>query len=446
MSIFPPLCTHFIQVFTSVALFNILISPLNAFPWVLNGLVEAWVSAKRVQSFLQLEELDLNRYYVYVTWGHNERKNPPTFGTTGEKQFAGGATSMEYRDPDQNVPPKKRTSGNTLHVCIMNGCFTWKREDEGTGLTGKTTTTECPEPDVGDDTPDTRSIGMFRKASLDPYESESDGIASTSPLLPTSEGDTLLHSFTHSLKRGKGQSHASRDSQLPSSTGKATAAQDVLEEPLEDRNGSCYERKDESPASSVFELSGINLKIERGQLVGVIGRVGSGKTSLLNAISAEMRKKEGEVLVEGLTNGFGLAAQEAWIQHATVKENILFGEAYEEDKYRDVIFVCALEQVGCHMIINVLLQANKACNSVTYSTTVGLECVASGRSDRGRGEWSHSQWRAEGTACSCPGSLPGSDDCPLTGSNYNSLSILSLTFSLPRSIHLFIHSSIALSP
>lgn len=51
------------QVFTSVALFNMLISPLNAFPWVLNGLMEAWVSVKRIQAFLSLDNLDLSEYY-----------------------------------------------------------------------------------------------------------------------------------------------------------------------------------------------------------------------------------------------------------------------------------------------------------------------------------------------------------------------------------------------
>ncbi len=52
----------YLQVFTSIALFSILISPLNAFPWVINGLVEAWVSVKRVQVFLRLEEL--GQYYT----------------------------------------------------------------------------------------------------------------------------------------------------------------------------------------------------------------------------------------------------------------------------------------------------------------------------------------------------------------------------------------------
>lgn len=36
-------------VFTTMALLNMLIGPLNMFPWVLNGLTEAWVSIKRVQ-------------------------------------------------------------------------------------------------------------------------------------------------------------------------------------------------------------------------------------------------------------------------------------------------------------------------------------------------------------------------------------------------------------
>lgn len=40
--------------YTSVALLNMLIGPLNAFPWVLNGLIEAWVSIKRVQELFDV--------------------------------------------------------------------------------------------------------------------------------------------------------------------------------------------------------------------------------------------------------------------------------------------------------------------------------------------------------------------------------------------------------
>ncbi|CAF3670190.1 unnamed protein product [Rotaria socialis] len=54
------------KVFTSLALFALLISPLNAFPWVINGLVEANVSLKRVQRFMDIEPIDFDAYYENV--------------------------------------------------------------------------------------------------------------------------------------------------------------------------------------------------------------------------------------------------------------------------------------------------------------------------------------------------------------------------------------------
>lgn len=43
--------------FASVALLNMLIGPLNAFPWFMNGLVEAYVSLKRVQSYIDVRRI-----------------------------------------------------------------------------------------------------------------------------------------------------------------------------------------------------------------------------------------------------------------------------------------------------------------------------------------------------------------------------------------------------
>ena len=52
-----------LQVFTTLALVGMLILPLNSFPWVLNGTLEAKVSLDRIQHFLTLSNLDLNAYY-----------------------------------------------------------------------------------------------------------------------------------------------------------------------------------------------------------------------------------------------------------------------------------------------------------------------------------------------------------------------------------------------
>jgi ATP-binding cassette subfamily C (CFTR/MRP) protein 10 len=76
--------------------------------------------------------------------------------------------------------------------------------------------------------------------------------------------------------------------------------------------------------------------------VGVIGKVGSGKSSLLSAVLAEMKRLQGTISVRGLRQGFALAAQEAWIQNATVRDNILFHQPYNTARYEAVIWACAL--------------------------------------------------------------------------------------------------------
>lgn len=52
------------QVFTALALVGMLILPLNSFPWVLNGTLEAKVSLDRIQRFLELVDQDLEAYYA----------------------------------------------------------------------------------------------------------------------------------------------------------------------------------------------------------------------------------------------------------------------------------------------------------------------------------------------------------------------------------------------
>lgn len=54
------------------------------------------------------------------------------------------------------------------------------------------------------------------------------------------------------------------------------------------------------------------------------------------------RRLNGVVFVAQRESGFGLSAQEPWIQHATVRDNILFGNDYDPVFYQIVIEACAL--------------------------------------------------------------------------------------------------------
>uniref|UniRef100_A0A096MFK9 ATP-binding cassette sub-family C member 10 n=1 Tax=Poecilia formosa TaxID=48698 RepID=A0A096MFK9_POEFO len=169
------------KVFTTVALVGMLIMPLNAFPWVLNGILEAKVSLERIQRFFKLTNQDLEAYYTWVS---------------------------------------SEDTGQTS-VLLSRATFSWRRPDGG-------------------------------------------------------------------------------------------------------------------------EFHMKNLELSEGSLVVVVGKVGCGKSSLLAAITGELSRMSGVLYVANREAGFGLAAQEPWIQHASVRDNILFGKDYSAALYQAVIEACAL--------------------------------------------------------------------------------------------------------
>uniref|UniRef100_A0A669DU41 ATP-binding cassette, sub-family C (CFTR/MRP), member 2 n=1 Tax=Oreochromis niloticus TaxID=8128 RepID=A0A669DU41_ORENI len=83
----------------------------------------------------------------------------------------------------------------------------------------------------------------------------------------------------------------------------------------------------------------VNLDIEPGQLVAVVGAVGSGKSSLMSALLGEMHSTKGFINIMG---SLAFVPQQAWIQNATLKDNILFGSPHEEENFKKVIQACAL--------------------------------------------------------------------------------------------------------
>ncbi|KAJ8312999.1 hypothetical protein KUTeg_010372 [Tegillarca granosa] len=86
-------------------------------------------------------------------------------------------------------------------------------------------------------------------------------------------------------------------------------------------------------------LREINLKIPEGHLVAVVGQVGSGKSSLISAMLGEMQKLQGKVTLKGTV---AYVPQSAWIQNATLMDNILFGKTFLHKKYKKVLEACAL--------------------------------------------------------------------------------------------------------
>lgn len=87
-------------------------------------------------------------------------------------------------------------------------------------------------------------------------------------------------------------------------------------------------------------LDNISLSMSPNQLVAVIGPVGAGKSSLINVILGELAISSGQMELKGRIS---LATQEPWLFSGSVKQNILFGEEYNEERYEKVVQSCALK-------------------------------------------------------------------------------------------------------
>ena len=93
-------------------------------------------------------------------------------------------------------------------------------------------------------------------------------------------------------------------------------------------------------AQEPFGLHGIDISFGRNELIAVIGGVGSGKSSLLAALAGDMRRTSGSVTLAA-TRAF--CPQYAWIQNASVRDNVLFGKDYDRSWYDEVVDACALK-------------------------------------------------------------------------------------------------------
>ncbi|KAI4882036.1 hypothetical protein NFI96_012507 [Prochilodus magdalenae] len=203
------------KVFTTLALVGMLILPLNAFPWVLNGILEAKVSLDRIQQFLLLHNQDFVAYYSQAVQSKGNNSEVPRSPSVSQEE----------------VPPQDPLTA----IQLTQASFSWKRPDD-----------------------------------------------------PQSDSE------------------------------------------VEDRS-----------SSGSLYLHNLNLSLRKGSLVVVVGKVGCGKSSLLAAITGELNRCSGVVHVQGREKGFGLAAQEPWIQHATVRDNILFGKDFDSGFYQTVLEACA---------------------------------------------------------------------------------------------------------
>ncbi len=110
------------------------------------------------------------------------------------------------------------------------------------------------------------------------------------------------------------------------------------------------------PSSAVTNLNDINLRINRGETIGIVGKTGSGKTTLVKQLLREYPKGQGELSINGtsideinlqkLRSWIGYVPQDHVLFSKTVKENILFGnlESATEEQLEEAIRLASFNQ------------------------------------------------------------------------------------------------------
>ena len=103
---------------------------------------------------------------------------------------------------------------------------------------------------------------------------------------------------------------------------------------------SCLTYK-QSNRQDEFILQDIEFTTASGSLTVITGPVGSGKSTILSAIAGEVSDTSGTITCQGT---LVYVPQVAWAFSGTIRENILFGQPYDQHRYTRIIEACALKE------------------------------------------------------------------------------------------------------
>lgn len=254
--------------FTSIALFQLLKGPLNNLPMQINELLNAKVSADRIEDFLAADEVRAD------------------VSTLNDKD---GLTSVSST-PSFESPSSTASSSSSLApiIGIEAADFKWPSTPVS-NLAGQ-------GKEKKDNMIRRIALKLFRRgpeANMDPSV-KGDDIESRQPLLSS---------------------------------------------------------QDDAVSDRPFQLSGITFLPPAGKMTLVLGATGSGKSALLTALLGELDLITGQSHLHkspridpktGLSDTIAYCAQASWLQHASIRANILFGQPYEKARYEAVLDACAL--------------------------------------------------------------------------------------------------------
>jgi len=91
-----------------------------------------------------------------------------------------------------------------------------------------------------------------------------------------------------------------------------------------------------------FTLTGVNFRLNRGEILAVVGPVASGKSTLIQGLLGDVQSSDKTTISVVRGGNLSYAAQTPFILSTTVRENITFGTPFDRDRYDRVLDACCL--------------------------------------------------------------------------------------------------------
>ena len=294
------------RALTSLALFDLLRFPLFMLPNVINSLIEASVSVQRLQTYL----LEAEKYTV-----------PTALPPKG--------------DAGVNSPLSVSSSGSPEGIFIENAYFSYESAklklkssvpSAPSSSSWRMCCTKAPVKDPSLDIISDMEYDLLVHHSL---------LKSTEGYIQHLEGKVGMLEEEY---RGMSPSLSSEDlleEETPTTSSSVTPTPSIVTSPtaITTPNG---KHSTDPTAPALLTLHRLNLTATRGSLVTVVGRVGSGKSSLLLSILGDLKLTHGGLAVHA---ALGYVSQKPFVSNATVRDNITFGKSYNETWYNRVVEV-----------------------------------------------------------------------------------------------------------
>jgi ABC-type multidrug transport system fused ATPase/permease subunit len=272
---------------TSLALFEILRFPLYMLPNVINNIIEAQVSFNRIQSFLletekesvsMQDDIGCNIINATIVWDVDTVKN----------------------DDDSNNNNNNPTDFKTK--------FVKEAQDTLDYITGKTHAKLIQQTKVSE-------LKVSSSSSLLNQLSPEEVFNYKIHKAQLHEAERLINKLQTEVNSLKGVNII--DSSIDNIDDKDTIKDDT----------------------QLLTLSRINFKAAPGDIIAIVGQVGSGKSSILSALLGDMKLMFGDVSIKGQISYVG---QRPFIQNCTLRDNIYFGSLPDKSKYEQTLYECAL--------------------------------------------------------------------------------------------------------